>query len=152
MSKVTSPSSQISPSAISPAPSNIKVARDSVSPLRSVTDYTIAGVVDESNVSINQYSSEESDDSDHTSEISPLITSSTSNPEPSKLVRRGNGQKPLRSPDTVRCDCHGQPKPADKASRNRLIIACIVVLIFMIGEVVGSFYNKTGQGIVDTTQ
>ena len=38
----------------------------------------------------------------------------------------------------IRCDCHESPKPADRAARNKLMhIVCVVVLLFMIGEVIG---------------
>ena len=141
MSRVSSPSGR-SPSsygAISPTPSNVKMGRTSVSPLRS--EFTMIGVADQPNPSINQHSSEEEDDNNFNSENTPLVTSpafsNASENEASKVRRRGKGQDIIDLPESVRCDCHEQPKPADKASRNRLIVASIVVLLFMIGEIIG---------------
>ena len=39
--------------------------------------------------------------------------------------------------DDTRCLCHEKPKPTDSKARNKLIAACIIVFVFMIGEVVG---------------
>ena len=40
--------------------------------------------------------------------------------------------------EETRCLCHEKPKqPADRKARNRLIAACIIVFVFMIGEIVG---------------
>jgi len=107
------------------------------------------GVLDERSVSLNEGSSGDSDD-DGTNEITPLYTSPTRSnglSTQSTVVRRKQARTEAR-PDSVRCDCHEPPKPADKASRNRLTIACIVVLLFMIGEVIGSFiiyYTVSGS-------
>ena len=103
----------------------------------SPEDVRMRGVADECNVSVDQDSSEESDGA-NTDEVTPLFAGPCINVKDnglSKVVRRKK-----TCPDTceVRCYCHEPPKPADKTSRNRLIIASIVVLVFMIGEVVGS--------------
>ena len=135
MSRVSSPSGR-SPSsygAISPTALNIKAARRSISPPHS--EFTMKGVADQPKPSINEDSSGEEDDNNFTCEVTPLVTSPENGA--SKVKRRGKGHNALDLPDSVRCDCHEQPKPADKASRNRLIIACIVVLLFMIGEIIG---------------
>ena len=73
--------------------------------------------------SFNQRSSEQKDQSDP-DENTPLLTGPINNDED-------------KFSGSVRCDCHEPIKPADKASRNRLIIASILVLLFMIGEVIG---------------
>ena len=39
--------------------------------------------------------------------------------------------------DGTRCLCHEKPKPTDRKARNKLIAACLIVFVFMIGEVVG---------------
>ena len=40
--------------------------------------------------------------------------------------------------ESVRCACHvKQPDKTSTKARNKLIIACILALFFMIGEVVG---------------
>lgn len=149
MSKPTSPSGKNSYGAISPTASNTKAARASLSPPGSVV--TMTSMADDLSVSHKQDSSDESDNNDFTSEKMPLVTSPTINVTEngsSKTVRRRVNEYKIRDlPDTVRCDCHEPPKPADKASRNRLMIACVVVLIFMIGEVVGSLRLKLGQGV-----
>lgn len=140
MSKVASPSgrSPCSYGTISQTGSNTKTKRVSVSSQQSIIeDFSMMGVADESRVSLNQESPWESDDNDSTSETAPLFASpiyNVSEDGPSRIVRRKSSTE---TTDSVRCDCHEPPKPTDKASRNRLTIACIVVLLFMIGEVVG---------------
>ena len=98
------------------------------------------GVADQPQPSINEDASEE-DDSNSTSEVTPLVVSpalsNVSETGASTVKRRGKSHNTLEPPDSVRCDCHEQPTPADKASQNRLIIACIVVFLFMIGEIIG---------------
>ena len=42
-----------------------------------------------------------------------------------------------RVEEDTRCLCHEKPKPTDSKARNKLIAACIIVFVFMIGEVVG---------------
>ena len=138
-----------SPSVISPTTSNIIAARKSVSPPQR-PEFTMRGVLDELthtpiNFAINQASSEE-DDSSSADEIAPLITSPVSSDMgengTSQIKRRGKGQNTSELPESVRCDCHEPPKPADKGARNRLIVACIIVLIFMIGEIIGNVNYK----------
>ena len=73
--------------------------------------------------SFNQYLSEQKDYNDP-NENTPLLTGPINSNED-------------KFSSSVRCDCHEPIKPADKASRNRLIIASILVLMFMIGEVIG---------------
>jgi len=94
------------------------------------------------NTSLNNNNQQDSDDTDTSdSETKPLFDDYTRtglDEGPSKLVRRKKNEMVLKAePKQIRCDCHEQPKPADTAARNRLMIACVVVLIFMIGEVVG---------------
>ena len=134
------------PSVFSPTTSNIIAARKSVSPPQR-PEFTMRGVVNEPiytpiNFAVNQESSEE-DDSSSADEITPLVTSPVSSDMgengASKIKRRSNGQNTLELPESVRCDCHEPPKPADKGARNRLIAACIVVLLFMIGEIIGNY-------------
>ena len=50
-------------------------------------------------------------------------------------IRRDSGT-PL--PDQ-RCECHTQVKKKDNKARNKLIIATICVLLFMIGEIIGQY-------------
>ena len=139
MSRDTSPSGR-SPSygTISPKPSNTKDARLSLSP--PMSNITMRDMADEHRISLNQdQDSSEEDEYEHpTSENTPLVISPTSHGSESSPTGLRNRRKTSEPQDTVRCDCHEPPKPADKASRNRLIIACVVVLVFMIGEVVGS--------------
>lgn len=120
-----------------PVLSNITAARKSLSP--PSVDVSLRGMADAGpKVSLNQDSSSENEDDYPTSENTPLITSPTSNTSDTSSTGVRNRRRILELPDSVRCDCHEPPKPADKASRNRLMIACIIVLVFMIGEVVGS--------------
>lgn len=42
----------------------------------------------------------------------------------------------LKEEDT-RCLCHEKPKPTDRKARNKLMVACIIVFVFMISEIVG---------------
>ena len=37
----------------------------------------------------------------------------------------------------TRCYCHKMPKPDDRKARNKLIAACVIVFLFMMGEVLG---------------
>lgn len=140
MSTSNSPSGRSPYGIISPKPSNTKAARKSISPPPVGKNVIMRDVAsDECSVSLERDSSEESDENDSISENVPLITSQTINASenvPSKVVRRRKGQNIT---DSVHCVCHEPPKPADKASRNRLMVACIVVLLFMIGEIIGSF-------------
>ena len=42
--------------------------------------------------------------------------------------------------DAIRCGCHVHvPDVTSKKARNKLIIACILALLFMIGEIVGEY-------------
>lgn len=142
MSRDASPSGR-SPSygTISPRLPNIKAARKSLSP--PISDITMRGMADdplnEPGVSLNQdQDSLQGDEDDHlTSENTPLVTSPTSNSSETSPTGLRKRRKTSELSYSVRCDCHEQPKPADKASRNKLIIACVIVLVFMIGEVVG---------------
>lgn len=54
-----------------------------------------------------------------------------------------NRYRRLEEEDT-RCLCHEKPKPTDRKSRNKLIAACMIVFVFMIGEVVGKVMNMIG--------
>ena len=42
-----------------------------------------------------------------------------------------------RLEEDTRCLCHEKPKPTDRKARNKLIAACMIVFVFMIGEVIG---------------
>lgn len=44
--------------------------------------------------------------------------------------------------EDTRCLCHEKPKPTDSKARNKLIAACMIVFIFMIGEVIGKVAYK----------
>ena len=134
MSRDASPSGG-NPDTIAPVSSNTEAARKSLSP--PMIDMSLKAMVDVRGVSINESSSEDEDDQP-TNEITPLIASPTSVTSDTSSTGVRNRRQVLGLPDSVRCDCHEPPKPADKASRNRLMIACAVVLVFMIGEVVGS--------------
>ena len=138
MSRDASPSGR-NPSygTISPRLSNIKAARKSLSP--PMSDITMRGIADEPGVSLNQdQDSLQGDEDEHvTSENTPLVTSPTSNSSETSPTGLRKRHKTSELPYSVCCDCHEQPKPADKASQNKLIIACVIVLVFMIGEVVG---------------
>ena len=48
-----------------------------------------------------------------------------------------------RLEEDTRCLCHEKPKPTDGKARNKLIAACMIVFVFMIGEVVGTLLNAT---------
>ena len=122
------------PDTVAPVSSNTKAARASLSP--PMIDVSLKAMAEVRGVSINESSSEDEDDQP-TNEATPLITSPTSVTSDTSSTGVRN-RRILGLPDAVRCDCHEPPKPADKASRNRLMIACVVVLVFMIGEVVGS--------------
>ena len=95
------------------------------------------------NVSLNNNNQQDDDTDTSDSETKPLFEDynrTVLDEGSSKLVRRKQNEMVLKEPvepKQIRCDCHEQPKPADTAARNRLMIACVVVLIFMIGEVVG---------------
>ena len=133
MSRDASPSSG-NPDTIAPVSSNTKAARNSLSP--PMIDVSLRPMADVRGVSLNRSSSEDEDD-DPTNENTPLIASPTSVTSDTSSTGVRNRRKVSGLSDSVRCDCHEPPKPADKASRNRLMIACVVVLVFMIGEVVG---------------
>ena len=148
MSRVVSPRARglNSPSFISLTTSNFIAAKKSVSPpqpseitMQDVAEKPIHNPV---NFATNRVSSEE-DDSSKADEVTPLITNPVSSYAgengASKIKGRGKGHRNTSElPEPVRCDCHETPKPTDKGSRNRLIVACIVVLLFMIGEVIGT--------------
>ena len=53
-----------------------------------------------------------------------------------------NRYKKLKEEEDTRCLCHEKPKPTDRKARNKLIAACTIVFLFMIGEVIGKFSNK----------
>ena len=38
---------------------------------------------------------------------------------------------------SCRCNCHPEPKPKDNKARNKLIVAAILSLLFMCGEIAG---------------
>ena len=49
-----------------------------------------------------------------------------------------NGDLPLN--ESIRCECHVKQKnPTSRKARIKLIIACVIALLFMIGEVVGKY-------------
>jgi len=49
----------------------------------------------------------------------------------------------------TRCFCHQKLKqPADKKARNRLIAACVIVFVFMIGEILGKELCRAMDGHV----
>ena len=51
-------------------------------------------------------------------------------------IRIVNSDLPLDA--SIRCECHVKPKdPTSRKARIKLIIACVIALLFMIGEVVG---------------
>ena len=51
-------------------------------------------------------------------------------------IRVVNSDLPLNA--SIRCECHVEQKdPTSRKARIKLIIACIIALLFMIGEVVG---------------
>ena len=73
-------------------------------------------------------------------EVAPLrygsMTSITDDDD-EPLVLNGEGH--IKAP--IRCSCHVKIKDStSKKARTKLIIACIVALLFMCGEVVGNFY------------
>ena len=109
--------------------------------MRDVVDKPIHTPI---NFAVNQTSFQE-DDSSSADEVTPLITrpvsSYMSEDGASKIKRRGKDQNALELAESVRCDCHEPPKSADKRARNRLIVACIIVLLFMIGEIIGNVIN-----------
>ena len=47
-----------------------------------------------------------------------------------------------RLEEDTRCLCHEKPKPTDSKARNKLIAACMIVFVFMIGEVIGKVAYK----------
>ena len=50
--------------------------------------------------------------------------------------------------EPVRCACHvRQPNKTSTKARNKLIVACILALLFMIGEVVGKFNEGRRVGL-----
>ena len=72
-------------------------------------------------------------------EVTPVrygsITSDDDDDEPLVLT----GERHIEA--SVRCGCHVKIKDStSKKARMKLIIACIVALLFMCGEVVGNFY------------
>ena len=132
-----------SSSIISTTASNIIASRNpSVAPPQR-SEFTMRGVANEPiHTPIDQApASSEEDDSSSADEVAPLIaspiSSTTGENGASNVKRRGKGHNVLELPESVRCDCHETPKPADKRSRNKLIVACIIVLLFMIGEIIG---------------
>ena len=55
----------------------------------------------------------------------------------SNFVLRNHYRRLKEAEEDTRCLCHEKPKPTDSKARNKLIAACIIVFVFMIGEVVG---------------
>ena len=97
------------------------------------------------------YNSEQDDDTitdGSDSETKPLLCNPRTvlDEGPPRLVQRRQNSPLVPKVETnqIRCDCHEPPKPADKAARNKLMIACVVVLLFMIGEVIGWSREKRG--------
>ena len=70
-------------------------------------------------------------------EVTPLQYDSTTPDDDEPLVL--NDERHVEA--SVRCGCHVKIKDStSKKARTKLIIACIVALLFMCGEVVGNFY------------
>ena len=58
--------------------------------------------------------------------------------EASNDVLRNRSNKLEHEEETdTRCLCHEKPMPPDRKARNKLIAACVIVFIFMMGEVLG---------------
>ncbi|CAI7999525.1 Zinc transporter 2 [Geodia barretti] len=69
-------------------------------------------------------------DSESSDETSPLLT---------LRPRQVNSLE-----DAVHCGCHVKvPDVTSKKARNKLIIACILALLFMIGEIVGGYLSQS---------
>jgi len=122
----------ISPTSLAPKGKN-----SIASPLSK--DFSMDNVV--ANRSDNNQPDDDADSSDSSrdSETKPLFGNNPRVVEgPSTVVRRRRNVVGTKAePKQIRCDCHEQPKPTDTAARNRLMVACAIVLVFMIGEVVG---------------
>ena len=99
------------------------------------------------NRSINEPLNIDSEQDDDTStdgsdsETKPLFRNPPTvlDEEQSRLLQRRGQIELVSTAETnhIRCDCHESPKPADRTARNKLMIACVVVLLFLIGEVIG---------------
>lgn len=51
----------------------------------------------------------------------------------------GRGQAQTPPPVAPRCECHPAPRRQSNKARNRLLLASVLTLVFMIAEIVGAY-------------